>query len=144
MNEIIRLRQRGQITLPSTVRTRLHIDEGDFLEVVRATGDRLVLRPARLVTAGTPEAAAIDRLADADIAEGRYETFDGASGLIDRLALEQPLGPSEVREGSVDSGLVDALVEASGGDPGEALNRLWALREELAERVRRAAVSEGA
>jgi AbrB family looped-hinge helix DNA binding protein len=142
MNEIIRLRQRGQLTLPKTVRDRLHVGEGDFLEVVGSSGNRLVLRPARLVTAGTSEAAAIDRAAESDIAEGRYETFDSAAGLIDRLALREPAAASEIREGGVDERLVDVLVEASGGDPDEALNRLQAIRDELADRVREIAALE--
>lgn len=142
MNEIIRLRQRGQLTLPKTVRDRLHVEEGDFLEVVGSSGDRLVLRPARLVTSGSAEAAAIDRAADADIAAGRYESFGTASELVDRLALGGRADALEVHERGSGDTLLDALVEASGGDPREALERWRSVRDELTERVREVAAVE--
>lgn len=44
----VRLRQRGQITMPREVRDRLNVNEGDMLTLVRA-GSVLILIPKRPV-----------------------------------------------------------------------------------------------
>ena len=135
MSDIIRLRQRGQLTLPKTVRDQLHVGEGDFLKVVSYQGNQLVLRPARLVGYGSAEAEEVDREAERDIAAGRYRTFGTAAEVLEDLPRISRPSAGEIRERRSMDPLVDIVVEASGGDPQAALERWQSVHDELADQA---------
>jgi AbrB family looped-hinge helix DNA binding protein len=86
---LIRLRPKGQITLPDSVRRQAHIDEGDVLEVsVEEQG--IVLRPKKLVDADqawfwTEAWQRGERRASADIREGRVSRPQTADEFLDSL-----------------------------------------------------------
>ncbi|MGB2604683.1 MAG: AbrB/MazE/SpoVT family DNA-binding domain-containing protein [Candidatus Sulfotelmatobacter sp.] len=80
--KFIRVRDRNQITLPSEVIAGLPIHAGDFLEISRTDDGVIYLKPTVLKTVDSPEAQREEALADEDIAEGRYRTFDSADGMI--------------------------------------------------------------
>jgi AbrB family looped-hinge helix DNA binding protein len=80
--KFIRVRERNQITLPSEIIAGLPIHAGDFLEVSRADDGVIYLKPTVLKTLDSPEALREEALADQDIEEGRYKTFDSADGMI--------------------------------------------------------------
>lgn len=66
---------QGRVTLPADVRKRLHLAEGDRLEV-SVDNDRITLRPARMIPAEdawayTAESLAAIRRGLDDIAAGR-------------------------------------------------------------------------
>lgn len=152
MSEIVRLRERGQLTLPKGIRDRMHLDEGDYLEI-RIDTPGLVMRPTRLVAHGSPEAAALDRTAEEEIAAGRFRTFESADSLMDSLGWGSE--PSEVKdvaeepavygervvygEGASKHGeiarLAEVLCEHAGGGAPEALELWKAVGRALAERV---------
>jgi AbrB family looped-hinge helix DNA binding protein len=96
---IARVRQKGQVTLPSAVREAAHIKEGTVVEVSVTAEGAVLLRPKLLVDAAdawywTPEWQAGEREVDEDIAAGRVETFDNADDFIadlDREAGERGL-----------------------------------------------------
>ncbi len=48
MSDLIQVRKKAQLTLPQSVRQKLNIEEGDFLNV-RVTNGEIVLRVKKLV-----------------------------------------------------------------------------------------------
>src|SRR5438309_9879991 len=74
--KFVRLRERNQITLPAEIISGLPISSGDFLEIGRTTDGLIYMKPAVLVTVGSPEAKREEDLAEEDIAHGRFKTFD--------------------------------------------------------------------
>jgi AbrB family looped-hinge helix DNA binding protein len=79
---------RGRITLPADVRRQLHLAEGDRLEVA-VKGDRITLRPARVVVADalgyTAESLRSIRRALDDVCAGRVYQASQADLLAGRL-----------------------------------------------------------
>lgn len=63
---IVRLKQKGQLTIPATIRTALRLTEGDMLEARVAKGS-IVLSPKTLV----------DRRIDAAITKGLNDARAG-------------------------------------------------------------------
>ena len=86
---LIRLRPKGQLTLPDSVRRLAHIDPGDVLEVtVEDAG--IVLRPKKLVDADqawfwTDAWQRGERGASQDIRDERVSTPQGADDFLDSL-----------------------------------------------------------
>lgn len=86
---LIRLRPKGQLTLPESVRRLAHLDEGDVLEVsVDAQG--ILLRPKKLVDADqawfwTQEWQRGERRASADIRDDRVSAAESAADFLDSL-----------------------------------------------------------
>ena len=81
--------RHGQITLPSSVRERLGIEEGDLVEI-EVVGERAVLVPKKLVDKSqayfwTRKWQEGEREADKDIKAGRVKTFDSVEELISDL-----------------------------------------------------------
>ena len=83
--KFIRMRERNQITLPSTILSVLPISSGDFLEVCRTADGVIHIKPTVLVTVDSPGAIREESLADEDIANKRYETFASATELVKHL-----------------------------------------------------------
>jgi AbrB family looped-hinge helix DNA binding protein len=86
---LIRVTRNGQVTLPATVRKKLRVVEGDYMEV-RVTEDSIILTPKTLIDKSqayfwTVEWQAAEREASADIAEGRVAGFDGVDDLLAAL-----------------------------------------------------------
>ena len=86
---LIRLRPKGQLTLPDSVRRLAHIDPGDVLEVtVEEAG--IVLRPKKLVDADqawfwTEAWQRGERQASQDIRDGGVSPPQGADDFLDAL-----------------------------------------------------------
>ncbi|MDQ2934681.1 MAG: AbrB/MazE/SpoVT family DNA-binding domain-containing protein [Chloroflexota bacterium] len=86
---LIRLRPKGQLTLPDSVRRLAHVDEGDVFEVsVGAQG--IVLRPKKLVDADeawfwTEAWQRGERRASEEIGQGRLSPAQGADDFLDSL-----------------------------------------------------------
>jgi AbrB family looped-hinge helix DNA binding protein len=86
---LIRLRPKGQLTLPDSIRRLAHLDEGDILEVtVEDAG--IVLRAKKLVEADqawfwTEAWQRGERQASRDILGGRVSPPQGANEFVDSL-----------------------------------------------------------
>ena len=72
----LRIRDRNQVTLPAEVVTHLKLEPGDWLELTLSESGRMLLRPARLVTAGTAEAELLEQASLASVRSKRYTEFD--------------------------------------------------------------------
>lgn len=82
----IRVGAKRQVTLPREVTRKLHLNEGDDLEL-RVQDGRIELVPLALIPRDqlwfwTPEWQEGERQADADIAAGRVRTFKNAKHAI--------------------------------------------------------------
>lgn len=75
IRDLLRLRNRNQLTLPSRVTEKLSLEPGSLLEMTLTDAGHVELRPARIATAGSPEAEREERLALKDIDHGRYAEF---------------------------------------------------------------------
>jgi antitoxin PrlF len=86
---LIRLRPKGQLTLPDSIRRLAHVDEGDVLEVsVEDAG--IVLRAKKLIDADqawfwTEAWQRGERQASQDIRDGRVSPAHGADEFLDLL-----------------------------------------------------------
>jgi AbrB family looped-hinge helix DNA binding protein len=83
------LRAKGQLTLPEEIRKAAHLDEGDLLEA-ELTDEGILLRPQKVIDASqawywTEEWQAGEREADADLAAGRFETFESGEEFLEAL-----------------------------------------------------------
>ena len=81
--------RHGQITLPSSVRERLGIEQGDLVEI-EVVEERAVLVPKKLVDKNqayfwTRKWQEGEREADEDIKAGRVKAFDSVDELIGGL-----------------------------------------------------------
>lgn len=92
MSELVQIRKKAQVTLPRSVRQKLGIEEGDFLDV-RVQGGEIVLKLKKLVDKEqawfwTERWQKGEREAEEDIRLGRVHHFksakDGVAFLHDR------------------------------------------------------------
>jgi len=112
IRQLVRLRDRNQITLPSEVAERLSAKPGSLLELVMdPENDWVELRRAEVVRAGTPQVERELKEAKEDIKEGRFETFDNPEDLVkDIQAKRRALEGNEKQEEHADLGqLFEAL-----------------------------------
>ena len=72
---LVRLRNRNQITLPAEVVSGLGIEAGEWLELTVSNSNCVQLRPARIVTADTPEAEQVEQAAAENVRQKNYSTF---------------------------------------------------------------------
>ena len=72
---LVRLRNRNQITLPAEVISSLGLEAGDWLELTVSNSNCVQLRPARIVTADTPEAERLEHAAAENVRRKNYSTF---------------------------------------------------------------------
>jgi AbrB family looped-hinge helix DNA binding protein len=84
--EVLQIRKKFQITLPRSIRERLHLEEGDYV-AVEVRDDEIVLRPKKLIDKSQTwfwsEAwQAAEREAEADIQAGRVHEFPDAEEAI--------------------------------------------------------------
>lgn len=86
---IIRLRPKGQLTLPDALRRAAHLQEGDVLEA-ELQDEAIVLRPKKLVDASqawfwTSAWQRGEREASAEIAAGRTTRYDSDEDFLRSL-----------------------------------------------------------
>jgi len=86
---LMRVRPKGQITLPDNIRRQAHLVEGDYLEVAVEEG-AIILRPKKLIDADqawfwTDAWQRGEREASEDIARGRVRRGDTADEFIKSL-----------------------------------------------------------
>ena len=86
---LVRVRSKGQMTLPDQIRRTAHLGEGDYVEV-SMQGDAIVLRPRKLIEASQAwfwdaRWQEGERQASSDIAEGRSRQFDSDEGFLESL-----------------------------------------------------------
>jgi AbrB family looped-hinge helix DNA binding protein len=86
----IRIRSRGQLTLPRKVRELAHLEEGDSVEV-EVVRDGILLRPKKEIDSTqawfwTPRWQALEAQATADITAGRVEKFETDEDFLASLA----------------------------------------------------------
>ena len=63
MPDLVRVKEKFQVTIPLAVRRRLAVNEGDYLEAI-ASDDGILLRPQRLVQATANRPSLLDFLAE--------------------------------------------------------------------------------
>ena len=85
-NLLTRVTRQGQITLPSDVRRKLGIREGDLIEVT-VEGEKVVMTPKKLIDKSqsyfwTEEWQRGEREAEADIRSGKVKRFESVDDLI--------------------------------------------------------------
>lgn len=86
MSELIQVRKKAQVTLPRSVRRKLGIEEGDFLDV-QVRDSELVLRVKKLIDKDqawfwTKRWQEGEKEAEEDIRAGRLHSFANAEEAI--------------------------------------------------------------
>jgi len=86
---LTRVRGKGQVTLPDSVRREAKLSEGDYLEVT-VSGGNVVMQPKKLINADqawfwSEEWQRGEREASRDIAEGRTRQFGSAEEFLQAL-----------------------------------------------------------
>lgn len=87
--DLVKVRPKGQVTVPEHIRRQARIGEGDFVEVSVEDG-RIVLTPKAVIDADqawfwTPSWQAREQEADAALAEGRVERYDSDEAFLESL-----------------------------------------------------------
>ena len=86
---LMRIRPKGQLTLPDSIRREVHLEEGDYLEVAVEEG-AIVMRPKKLIDADqawfwTDAWQRGEREASEDIALGRVRRSKDAGTFLESL-----------------------------------------------------------
>jgi AbrB family looped-hinge helix DNA binding protein len=86
---LIKLRPKGQITIPDEVRRAVHLQEGDYL-AVSIRGDAIVLEPKTVVDTSQAwfwkkDWQAGEREASADIDAGRTKRYQSDAEFLESL-----------------------------------------------------------
>ena len=102
MSELIQVRKKAQVTLPSSVRQSLNIEEGDFLDV-RVKDGEIVLRVKKLVDKEqawfwTKRWQEGERKADEDIRAGRVHSFKNAEEAVTFLRKRAEKGSGKTAQ----------------------------------------------
>lgn len=89
MEELIKLRARGQVTLPSSIREKLHLEEGSLV-LVKVVDSAIVLVPQETVDKGQSwfwreDWQNLEAEAEEDIRKGRVRSFDSVEELFDEI-----------------------------------------------------------
>ncbi|MCL4500053.1 MAG: AbrB/MazE/SpoVT family DNA-binding domain-containing protein [Chloroflexi bacterium] len=91
---LLTLRKNAQITLPASIRKKVHLEEGDLLDA-EVRGDEIVLKPKKLIDKSqawfwTKEWQEAEKTAEEDIRSGRVKEFASVEDLISYLHEEKP------------------------------------------------------
>jgi bifunctional DNA-binding transcriptional regulator/antitoxin component of YhaV-PrlF toxin-antitoxin module len=82
----VRVRERNQITLPNEIISGTPIEIGDFLEVALTENGVIMMAPTRLITSiNSADARQQEALADNDIKDKNYDTFNNSDDLIKEI-----------------------------------------------------------
>ena len=89
MGAIVKIRQKGQLTIPADILKRLRLKIGDFIEIAPVKGG-ILLKPKKIIDADqawfwTEDWQKGEKEAGADIEAGRVERFESAEDLLDAL-----------------------------------------------------------
>ncbi len=89
MEELIRVREKGQLTLPLSMRKELGIENGSVI-LSKIVDDTIVLVPQAMVDRGQAwfwkdRWQELEAEADRDVAEGRTTTFDSVEDLFHEI-----------------------------------------------------------
>jgi AbrB family looped-hinge helix DNA binding protein len=103
MAELIQVRKKAQVTLPLSIRRRLGIEEGDYMDVC-VRRNEVVLKVKKLVDKDqawfwTRRWQQGEKEAEADIAAGRVHRFTGAAGAVAFLHRQTTAAPSGSSKG---------------------------------------------
>ena len=99
MSDLIQVRKKAQLTLPQSVRQKLNIEEGDFLNVQVRNGE-IVLRVKKLVDKEqawfwTDRWQQSEQKAEEDIRTGNVQRFPGAEDAISFLHKHSKKNPDK-------------------------------------------------
>jgi antitoxin PrlF len=88
--ERIRLREKGQMTVPPSIRAALNVEPGDELEFEVAPSGQIMVRGLKMIPAEqawfwTESWQRGEIEASEDIAAGRVETFKDSDSFLDSL-----------------------------------------------------------
>lgn len=102
MSELVQVRKKAQLTLPQSVRKKLGIEEGDFLDV-RVRDGEVVLKVKKLVDKEqawfwTKRWQQGEKEAEADIHAGRVHYFPDAKSAVAFLHKEAKEKPGKTGE----------------------------------------------
>jgi len=89
IRELVRLRNRNQLTLPSGISEKLGLKPGSLLELIVSDEGHVEIRHARVVTSGTPEAHREEARAEEDIRQGRYVALKGSEDARDYMRQQR-------------------------------------------------------
>ena len=86
---ICKINQRHQITIPKAIRSQIHLNTGDPVELLVEDG-RIIIVPKKLIDADqawfwTREWQEKEREADESIAKGEFKEFDNVEDLLKDL-----------------------------------------------------------
>jgi AbrB family looped-hinge helix DNA binding protein len=89
IEELVRLRDRGQVTLPRSVRAKLHIEEGSLI-LIKVVDNAIVLVPQETVDKEQSwfwqeRWQKLEAEAEEDIRKGRVKSFDSVEELFDEI-----------------------------------------------------------
>ncbi len=92
MAELVKIRKKAQVTLPLSVRRKLGIEEGDFLDIEVRNGE-IVLKVKKLIDKSqawfwTERWQEGERKAEEDIRSGRVRRFENVEEAISSLHKE--------------------------------------------------------
>jgi len=99
MSDLIQVRKKAQLTLPQSVRQKLNIEEGDFLNVQVRNGE-IVLRVKKLVDKEqawfwTDRWQRGEQKAEEDIRTGKVQRFPDAKDAISFLHKHSKKNPDK-------------------------------------------------
>jgi antitoxin MazE len=101
MENLIKVREKGQITLPLYMRKKLHIEQGDLV-LAKIVDNALVLIPQETIDKDqawfwTERWQKLEAEAESDIRRGRVKSFDSVEELFDEMGKK----PQAHKDGEV-------------------------------------------
>ena len=89
MEDLIKVREKGQITLPLYIRKKLHLEQGDLV-LAKIVDNTVVLIPQDTIDKDqtwfwTERWQKLEAEADADIQKGKIKSFDSVEELFDEI-----------------------------------------------------------
>ena len=89
MENLIKVREKGQITLPSYIRKKLHLKQGDLV-LAKIVDNTVVLVPQDTIDKDqawfwTERWQKLEAEAESDIREGRVKKFESVEDLFDEI-----------------------------------------------------------
>jgi AbrB family looped-hinge helix DNA binding protein len=89
MDELVQIRKKAQLTLPLSIRRKLGIEEGDFMDI-HVKDDEIVMRPKKLIDKDqawfwTQRWQEGEKEVEEDYKSGRFYEFPDAKSAITAL-----------------------------------------------------------
>jgi len=89
MEELVKVREKGQVTLPLYIRKDLELKKGSFV-LAKIVDNTIVLVPLKVIDKSqdwfwTERWQKLEADAEKDIQEGRVKTFDSVEELFDEI-----------------------------------------------------------